>query len=218
MSPAMADQQLKHDTFNQQNDLTFDCEFIVASDDDTESVPILAHKQLLAAVSPVFQTMFYGLLPEVETNSSNGRTQIIVPDLQPHTIRLLLDYVHMANKNQLKITSIQQACGLFVAADKYLILDVKKKCLKFLWMNLLADNVCEIYEMACLLEKPLAAHCLAYICDHTFEVLHNESVEHAQLSTLHTILDQDRLKMDSELQLLIALKSLAARKRLKMGE
>lgn len=207
------DWQLKHHTLSErirhmkETGLWSDCEFIVGS---TASSPIAAHKIILALTSPVFETMFYGTLPESVLNSTNGSTQVHVPDVQPHIFRMLLDYIYT---DDLKFSS-EDVCDLYAAANKYMLEDVKQQCMSFMWKNLQPDNVCLIYEFACFFEeRALEAHCLLYICQNTLAVLNNKAIEHVQLSTLNTILDQDRLQTNSEITIFKVLNSLAASKR-----
>lgn len=176
----------------QNSGLRSDCEFIVGK----EKSPIRAHKLIVASASPVFDAMFYGALPETQTNSTTGLTRIEVPDVQPRIFRMLLDYIY---KDDLEMTSIGQACDVFAAANKYMLPHVKQKSLSFLMTNIQASNLCDVYDLALLFaEKSLEHHCLAYIRQNTLAMLQCKSI---QLSTLHLILDQNELQYRSELEL-----------------
>lgn len=69
-----------------------------------------------------------------------------------------------------------------------------------------AKNVCRAYEFANLFEEPrLAERCLQIICTKTEDILADPSFEEIELSTLHKILDQEFLHIESELDLFMAL-------------
>lgn len=69
-----------------------------------------------------------------------------------------------------------------------------------------AKNACRAYEFAKLFEEPrLMEKCLQIICTKTMDVIQDTSFEDVELSTIITILDQDALNVDNELNLFFAL-------------
>lgn len=87
-----------------------DCSFQVGSDE--ESQVVTAHKLILAMSSSVFDTMFYGSLPE-------DQTPIIVPDIEPEIFEAMLRYIYM---EVVDVDATEDILELWVAAEKYLLL------------------------------------------------------------------------------------------------
>lgn len=101
---------------------------------------------------------------------------------------------------------MDKACELCYVAKKYMLPVVVQRCTEYLWSDLNAKNVCRAFEFAKLFEEPdLAERCLQIICSQTNDVLTDSSFEDVELSTILTILDQDDLVIDSELDLFLAL-------------
>lgn len=87
---------------------------------------------------------------------------------------------------------------------------VVDNCTKFLWSDLCPKNACRAYEFARLFEEPtLQEKCLQIMCTKTMDVIQDPSFEEVELSTIITILDQDALNVDNELNLFFALNRFA---------
>lgn len=87
---------------------------------------------------------------------------------------------------------------------------VVDNCTKFLWSDLCPKNACRAYEFAKLFEEPsLQEKCLQIICTKTMDVIGDPSFEEVELSTIITILDQDALNVDNELNLFFAINRFA---------
>ncbi|XP_055952006.1 speckle-type POZ protein-like [Argiope bruennichi] len=103
----------------------------------SESFP--AHKLILSAFSPVFRSMFTTDMAE----KKNGFVDI--SDVDPETLRLLLSHIYT---NTLPRLTKKIALDLFIAADKYEIIDLRDKCSDFLKSNLTVRNCCSILATA----------------------------------------------------------------------
>uniref|UniRef100_A0A1B0DD34 Uncharacterized protein n=1 Tax=Phlebotomus papatasi TaxID=29031 RepID=A0A1B0DD34_PHLPP len=171
-----------------------DCHFLLGAPPHQEVIP--GHKLILAMASPVFEAMFFGGLAEKSD-------PIPICDVQPEAFKALLEYIYM---DSIKINTVDKACELCYAAKKYMLPYVVEQCTRFLWADLKPSNVCRAYEFARLFEEHrLMMTCMEMICTRTMEVIKDTSFEEVEISTIHTILDQEFLSVDSELSLYFAL-------------
>lgn len=171
-----------------------DCHFLVGAEPNQIMLP--AHKLIMSMASPVFDAMFNGGLPE-----KNDPIEIL--DVQPEAFKALMEYIYT---DKISINSVDKAFDLCYVAKKYMIPYVVEFCTKFLWSDLCPKNVCRAFEFANLFEEPrLAERCLQIICSKTMDILSDASFEDIELSTLLTILDQEYLHIDSELDLFNAM-------------
>ncbi|XP_055308831.1 BTB/POZ domain-containing protein 6-A-like [Sitodiplosis mosellana] len=118
------------------NSKTADTKFVFK--DSTESV--VAHKNVLSVVSQVFDTMFYGSLPE------NG--DILIVDASPEAFKQFLQFFHLA-KVRLTSEYIFQVANL---CKKYQVNDGLKLCEFPMQQSLAINNMCSGYATAKLLE------------------------------------------------------------------
>lgn len=171
-----------------------DCHFLVGQEPNHQM--LAGHKLILAMASPVFEAMFYGGLAE-------KNDPIPILDLDPSAFKSLLEYIYT---DKISINSVDKACELCYGAKKYMLPHVVEQCIKFLWSDLCPKNVCRAYEFAKLFEEPsLMEKCLQIMCTKTIDVIQDSSFEDVELSTIITILDQDVLNIDSELNLFWAI-------------
>ncbi len=91
-----------------------------------------AHKLILAARSEVFAAMFQHPTKENLTN------RITIEDVKPEVFHELLHFVYTGRVSSDKMESL--AAGLFIAADKYLLDDLKLECEIYLLHNMSPDN------------------------------------------------------------------------------
>lgn len=91
-----------------------------------------AHKLILAARSEVFAAMFQHPTKENLTN------RITIEDVEPEVFHELLRFVYTGRVSSDKMESL--AAGLFIAADKYLLDDLKLECENYLLHNMSPDN------------------------------------------------------------------------------
>lgn len=175
-----------------------DCHFLVGQEPNHQM--LAGHKLILAMASPVFEAMFYGGLAE-------KNDPIPILDIDPSAFKSLLEYIYT---DKISINSVDRACELCYGAKKYMLPHVVEQCITFLWSDLCPKNVCRAYEFAKLFEEPrLMEKCLQIMCTKTIDVVQDSSFEDVELSTIITILDQDVLNIDSELNLFWAINKYA---------
>ena len=150
--------------------------------------------------SPVFETMFFGSFNQKDD-------PILISDVQADAFKALLEYIYT---DKININNVDKAFDLCYAAKKYMLPYVVDQCTKFLWSDLCPKNACRAYEFAKLFEEPsLQEKCLQIICTKTLDVIGDPSFEEVELSTIITILDQDALNVDNELNLFFAINRFA---------
>ena len=91
-----------------------------------------AHKSILAARSKVFAAMFQDPVKENSTN------QIAIEDMEPEVFEELLRFIYTGRVLLDKMETL--ASGLFIAADKYLLDELKGKCGNYLLHHMSPDN------------------------------------------------------------------------------
>lgn len=98
-----------------------------------------AHKNVLAAQSPVFCAMF-------ENNMAEKDSGIVeITDLDPETVSSMLDFMYIGTVGDL---SPDNGMKLYSAADKYEIVSLKQKCSCVLKSNLSVSNICSFLTLA----------------------------------------------------------------------
>ncbi|XP_053609685.1 BTB/POZ domain-containing protein 6-like isoform X2 [Plodia interpunctella] len=166
-----------------------DCKFLVGQ--SMEQKHFNAHKLILAMASPVFETMFYGVLDEKDV--------ILIPDSTPDSFEAMLEYIYT---DKIIINSFDDASALYYNANKYMLPYLIEGCVKYLTSTLKTDNVCQTYEFAKMFdEHELMDTCLQLIQRQTSEVLHSTSFIDANLSTVQYIFSLIPLNIDNELEL-----------------
>lgn len=182
-----------------------DCEFCFT--EPGESTKILsANRAILSLISQVFETMFFGSLPESTSKP------VKIEDIDYDTFKLFLQYIYT---RELNLESIDDAIKLFYAARKYDVMDVEDTCEAYLYTKIEPGNVCQIFEFGKLFEKPeLREICLTVIRAKTNEVFASAGFLEADLGTIITIFEQDELFINSELELFEALNGYAAKNNL----
>ncbi|CAL1275377.1 unnamed protein product [Larinioides sclopetarius] len=103
----------------------------------SESFPV--HKCILSAHSPVFKAMFTGDMKEKTSNC------VEISDVNGDALRELLLYIYTDTVGDLEWPG---ATDLYRAADKYELLDLKRRCATFLKSNLSVRSVCTILVLA----------------------------------------------------------------------
>ncbi|GBM76952.1 TD and POZ domain-containing protein 4 [Araneus ventricosus] len=104
---------------------------------DSESFP--AHKCILSARSPVFKAMFGGHMKEKTSKC------VEITDVDEDTLRELLSYIYTDSVGELEW---RDAADLYRAADKYELLDLKRRCATFLKSGLSKNSVCTVLVVA----------------------------------------------------------------------
>ncbi|KAJ2949273.1 hypothetical protein O0L34_g6224 [Tuta absoluta] len=157
---------------------------------------LCAHRLILAAASPVFAAMFYG-------NVGQKASPVIVTDIDKDTFGAMLNYIYT---DAVDITDVDAACSLYKAANKYILPHLETRCLEYIANNLNPNNVCSIYEFACLYSyNALIEKCLEMFSSKTQYVLKGASFLSAHVNTLKTIFSMDTLDINSEMDLFVSL-------------
>ncbi|XP_058446292.1 BTB/POZ domain-containing protein 3-like [Malaya genurostris] len=168
-----------------------DCEFLVGRELGDRKL-IAAHKLILAMASPVFHTMFYGSLPEKDV--------IHVTDLDHGAFHSSLKYIYT---DEIVTDSVDDAIELYHVAKKYMLSFVVDQCLAFI---LIPKTAFRVYEFATFFDEPqLKKRSLEIIRDSTAEAIQDDSFLTTKIETVLMVLKQDRLQIDSELDLFDAL-------------
>ena len=92
-----------------------------------------AHKSILSVRSEVFAAMLQHPMKEQSTN------QIEIEDIEPDVLQELLRFIYTGRVQVDKLETM--ATGLFIAADKYLLDELKMKCENYL-RNHMSPDVC----------------------------------------------------------------------------
>ncbi|KAF6208168.1 hypothetical protein GE061_016619 [Apolygus lucorum] len=168
-----------------------DCEFTFERKDK-----ICCHKLILAMTSPVFHAMFFGGMKH------DGDHSVEITDIEPHVFKQMIQYIYVG---QSSISSCKDACDLYHAAKKYLILHLEHQCIEYLLNHIDKENVIQIYEFAQFHgEKELEKRAVKEIQCHATSILKDESFLQASEATLMTLLELERLNISSECELLAA--------------
>jgi speckle-type POZ protein len=118
-----------------------------------------AHKSILAAKSEVFEAMFHHPTKENFTN------RIEIEDIEPEVFHELLRFIYTGRLSRKTMEIL--AVGLLIAADKYLLDDLKVKCENYLVRQMTPGNCREILSNEHLPDsakselKELATHFLS---------------------------------------------------------
>ncbi|GBN48621.1 Speckle-type POZ protein [Araneus ventricosus] len=120
-----------------------------------------AHKNVMSVRSPMFKTMF--------THAMRKKRKVVeITDLNADTLNRLLLYIYKDTVEELQWES---AIDLFRAADKYQLLDLRKKCSFFLKSNLSLTNVGNILLLADVYEDgDLRKAAKDFISEHGMEI------------------------------------------------
>ncbi|KAL5277065.1 hypothetical protein ACFFRR_002347 [Megaselia abdita] len=177
-----------------ENEKWTDCKFLVGNEHNQKIIS--GHKLIMGMASPVFERMFYGNIPV-------ANEPIPIPDVQPDAFSDMMQYIYTDNIN---ITSFDKACELCYVAKKYILPHVVERCTSYLWSDLSPKNACRAFEFAKLFDEPrLMEKCIEIICTKTIEVLDDPSFMEIEIGTFLMILDQEHLRIDSEMNLFRAL-------------
>jgi len=116
---------------------------------------IAAHKNILAARSVVFRAMFENECLEAKSGT------VHIKDMDFETIEEMLKYIYTG---RLPILTMDNASGIFAAADKYCLEDLKQSCEVYLESSLSVDNCVNVLMLADLHSAhSLKHHSMAFI-------------------------------------------------------
>lgn len=124
-----------------------------------EDKEIKAHKVILSAQSTYFDAMFTH-----DTADSKNNSKIQVTDVASQDFIELIRFIYSKRVNDLK----KSALGLFQAADKYNLLNLKEICAEYLKDNITDENVLDVLHFSKLhnhssLEQSATSHLKNFI-------------------------------------------------------
>ncbi|XP_052782021.1 BTB/POZ domain-containing protein 6-B-like [Mya arenaria] len=157
---------------------------------------VRAHKMILASRSPVFFSMFCGLLKETST-------VVDIPDINADVFRLFLKYLYTrsCDTNEKTVTS------LLYCAKKYDVPSLQKICRDFLRKAITVLNVCTVLDESLLFqEDQLKDECINFISQNTIAVLKTRSFKNLSSNTVKLLLEDDILNC-KEIHIYSALKA-----------
>lgn len=176
-------------------DLT-DVIFVFKTNDLVEEVS--AHKLILAAASPVFHKMFFGLI--------NSGRYIRISDATVNGFKAFLQFFYKDNV----VVTMEHIEEILNLAGKYVMPDCINTCINFIKNQLTIDNVCWGYRIAIMLDnEDLKRYCEKFITISPIDVFRTVSFLNCERNVLKHILRMD-LMICKESELFAACLSWAA--------
>lgn len=159
------------------NELSDVC-FVFETKDDI--VKVCAHKLILAAASPVFHKMFYGLMNE-------GR-YVKITDATASGFKTFLQFFYLEKV----ILTMENMDEILSLANKYDMFDCANTCMKFIKNQLRPENVCWAYQLSIVLDNnDLKRFCEKVISIAPLDVFQTESFLQCDRIVLKHILRMD---------------------------
>lgn len=112
-----------------------DCDVILRVDGQD----FRAHRTILAARSPVFESTFQNEMKENTTGT------VDIEDCDPSCFPDFLCFIYCGDVDAISKTNV---FGLFTIADKYDVQDLKSKCVEFMKENMSVDTFCDTIALA----------------------------------------------------------------------
>lgn len=163
-----------------------DCCFQFINDETHELTEIVAHRRLLAALSPVFAAMF----GEAWCGDGVKTPTITIDDAAPEAFQVFLDYFY---KGAIEL-SADNVDVCYYLAHKYDINDLQCSCIALIIDALSPDNVISYYKLAERFdEHGLRLACVEYMGEHTEPVLLSTDFRHCDKATLTQILSLPKM-------------------------
>ncbi|XP_055310676.1 BTB/POZ domain-containing protein 2-like [Sitodiplosis mosellana] len=157
------------------NERLADVHFKFKVDDETQKVP--ANKSVLAALSPVFDRMFFGSLPDVP-----------IPDADAGAFKEFLQLFYLSEVT-LTMENIETVVRL---ADKYDVLENVNAFAVFLKGQLTLDNMCWGYQLAVNLQnEELVEFCGDKISRSPKKIFATDAFQRCDKSILKRIMELD---------------------------
>jgi hypothetical protein len=154
------------------------------------------HKIVLAAASDVFETMFYGEMPE-----KNATIQIDDIDIDDFIEVLNSIYGHDVNLTLLNKFSI------LYAAEKYFLTNLKRKCENFIVECITMDTIFDIFETSQPFNsKTIDSSCLELITNNPLQYFEDEKFMQVSGEVLKKIICQPKMNCTSDDLKLVTLK------------
>jgi len=122
-----------------------------------------AHKSVLAARSPVLDSMFCHEMLESNTGIVN------ISDTDEDTFEYFLTFLYTGKIEQVSLNKVK---GLYEIADKYNLQDLKRECVRRLTIEMSVDLVCDALRVAGLHgEKELLEISTNFFINNTEKIL-----------------------------------------------
>ncbi|XP_031637083.1 BTB/POZ domain-containing protein 6-B-like [Contarinia nasturtii] len=158
-----------------------DVHFVFGADTE-QPIKVPAHKSILGAMSPIFHTMFYGLLKEGD--------EVKIDDAPAEAFKKFLQFFYLIDVS----LSLKDISRIMYLCEKYQINDCLQTCSTFLGDILSVDAVCLCYELAFLFKQPqLVKTCDAFIKFETSTILKSDGFLCCNKDVLQHILNMDSL-------------------------
>ncbi|KAK7590688.1 hypothetical protein V9T40_002301 [Parthenolecanium corni] len=142
--------------------------------------------------------MFNGGLPETQS-------PIKIVDVQPEAFKSMLEYIYADDIN---MDSLDQACELCYVAKKYMLPQLLKTCMEFIWKDVDCETALRAYEFAKLFDDSgILEKSMKIISEKTTDIVSRGSALSMNEKTLLDILDREELNVPSELYLFRVLQS-----------
>lgn len=127
-------------------------------------IEVKANKIIIQAVSPTFKSMFSGAFNEIDS--------AVIHDIKPEIFQMLIDVIHM---KPIDLQNVEDAIELLVAADMYIVDEVKNVSQDFLVKACTIDNLFFLYKHATFFKLPkLIRACHEMVCrDVHYKILLN---------------------------------------------
>ncbi|GBP61442.1 Actin-binding protein IPP [Eumeta japonica] len=156
---------------------------------------VKAHRVVLSAVTPYFETMFTSGLEECENKS------VFLPSIPPEVLPLIVDFIY-TGQIVINNSTVQY---LMDAADMLQLHELSASCAEYLKTQLHPTNVLGIFSFAdahnCM---EVAEEALSYAQTHWKAVALGDEFLTIPLTLLIKLISSDQLKIDEENQILNA--------------
>jgi len=167
-----------------------DVTFVVGKGKKQRAVP--GHRIILAASSPLFETMLYPpKFPDYEGKEDEEDLTILIPDEDPDIFQALLEGVY-SDKVELNTSNLMP---LIEISKKYQIEKMQAFCADFMSNDITNENACEIFQLGpdLLGDSDVA---LDFICENADEVFESKSFLKLSKDRLAVLVRNDNLGID----------------------
>ncbi|KAI5635773.1 hypothetical protein NE865_11471 [Phthorimaea operculella] len=131
-------------------------------------------------------------------SSSLDAHKLLLSMASPVFAAMFYGYVYT---DAVTLSDTEQAKNLYIAANMYLLVHLENKCLDYLFEKLDCNNVCKMFEFACLYSEKLKTKCLELISSKTVEVLKNPDFRKISVQALGEIVSMETMNVSSEMEL-----------------
>lgn len=172
-----------------------DVEFTVGTENDMKKFK--AHRLVLAAHSPLFDTMLYGASPDgSDASATEGLLQVRINDIKPEGFGSLLKCVY-TDRIEVNDDNLED---LTVVGKKYQIEKIQLACATYMEQGITVKNVCQMFESAARLLGD-DKFGLAFIRENIEDIFKSDSFLKLTQPRLEVILSDDKLSTDESVLL-----------------